>query len=314
MKLSIDGKDILAKPQMTLQDMVKALDLDSDRLAEKPLAAKIAGEVFSLNYIPVREKDVSGERPSMRRTMAASGGVVHLLRYSDPAGKDVYTRTSQFVVFLALQQLWPKARGKMNCKVGKALYIEVTGAEDFSIDRLKAQVAKIVKEDIPLIRRSVGTTDAIAYFKACGQMDKARLLSWREESTFTVYSYDDYSDYFYGELAPSTGCLLTWDILPAEGGFMFLYPEDDDPQQVARYEDLPKFLQVSTEGERWCELMECENVADLNELVCNGRIRELIRVNEALHEKRYSQVADKICEQGAKVVMLAGPSSSGKTT
>ena len=312
MKLSIDGKDILAKPQMTLQDMVKALD--SDRLAEKPLAAKIAGEVFSLNYIPVREKDVSGERPSMRRAMAASGGVVHLLRYSDPAGKDVYTRTSQFVVFLALQQLWPKARGKMNCKVGKALYIEVTGAEDFSIDRLKAQVAKIVKEDIPLIRRSVRTTDAIAYFKACGQMDKARLLSWREESTFTVYSYDDYSDYFYGELAPSTGCLLTWDILPAEGGFMFLYPEDDDPQQVARYEDLPKFLQVSTEGERWCELMECENVADLNELVCNGRIRELIRVNEALHEKRYSQVADKICEQGAKVVMLAGPSSSGKTT
>ena len=89
MKLSIDGKDILAKPQMTLQDMVKALDLDSDRLAEKPLAAKIAGEVFSLNYIPVREKDVSGERPSMRRAMAASGGVVHLLRYSDPAGKDV---------------------------------------------------------------------------------------------------------------------------------------------------------------------------------------------------------------------------------
>lgn len=314
MKLSIDGREIYAKPQMTLREMVQELGLEHRQLAEKPLAAKIAGEVFNLNYIPVREKDISGERPSMRRAMAASNGMVHLLRYSDPAGKDVYTRTSQFVVFLALHQLWPKAKAKMNCKVGKALYIEVTGVEDFSISHLKAQVAKIVAQDIPLIRRTMKTADAMNWFESNGQLDKARLLSWREDSTFTVYCHEDYADYFYGELAPSTGCLLTWDILPAEGGFMFLYPDDAAPYRVAQYEDLPKFLQVSTEGERWCKLMECENVADLNELVRSGKIRELIRVNEALHEKRYSQVADRICEQGAKAVMLAGPSSSGKTT
>ena len=314
MKLSIDEREIFAKPQMTLLDMVNELGLDSDRLTEKPLAAKIAGEVFNLNYIPQRDKDISGERPSMRRAMAASKGVVKLLRYRDPAGKDVYTRTSQFVMFLALHQLWPHARGKMNCKVGKALYIEVTGAEDFCVSKLKAQIEKIVEQDIPLIRRSMTTADAMAQFQKNGQPDKARLLSWRQDATFSMYSYGDYSDYFYGELAPSTGCLVTWDILPADGGFMFLYPEDDDPEQVSRYMDLPKYLQVSLEGERWCKLMECENVADLNELVCSGKIRELIRVNEALHEKRYSQVADRICEQGAKVVMLAGPSSSGKTT
>ena len=242
MKLSIDEREIFAKPQMTLLDMVKEVGLDSDRLTEKPLAAKIAGEVFNLNYIPQRDKDISGERPSMRRAMAASKGVVKLLRYRDPAGKDVYTRTSQFVMFLALHQLWPHARGKMNCKVGKALYIEVTGAEDFCVSKLKTRIEKIVEQDIPLIRRSMTTADAMAQFQKNGQPDKARLLSWRQDATFSMYSYGDYSDYFYGELAPSTGCLVTWDILPADGGFMFLYPEDDDPEQVSRYMDLPKYL------------------------------------------------------------------------
>lgn len=95
---------------------------------------------------------------------------------------------------------------------------------------------------------------------------------------------------------------------------MFLYPDDANPENTSSYEDMPHFLSVSREGERWCELMECETVTDLNQLAQNGQIRQLIRVNEALHEKCYSQIADEICQRGAKVVMLAGPSSSGKTT
>ncbi len=314
MKLYIDGKTVEAKPRQTLLQMVKQLNLDTDQLHNKPLAAKIAGEVFNLNYIPVREKDVCGDRASIRRAMAASGGVVQLIRYGDPAGKDVYMRTTQFVIFLALQRLWPKARGKMNCKVGKALHVEVTGDDRFDVTALKEEINRLVLMDIPLVRRSIKTEDAAALYSAKGQLDKARLLSWRSEPTYSYYAYEDYADYFYGELAPSTGYLYTWDILPTPGGFLFLYPDDEQPAQVAKVQDLPKFLKVSIEGERWCELMECENVADLNELVRSGKIRELIRVNEALHEKRYSQVADMICEQGAKAVMLAGPSSSGKTT
>ena len=95
---------------------------------------------------------------------------------------------------------------------------------------------------------------------------------------------------------------------------MFLYPDDNAPDVVASYEEMPNFLQICTEGERWCELMECETVADLNDLTRSGKVRELIRVNEALHEKRFSQIADMICQRGVKAVMLAGPSSSGKTT
>ena len=314
MLLHIDNLPIHANENETLLNLIEKLQLDSNQLSEMPLAAKIAGEVFNLNYIPVRTADISDGEIVVRRAMAASKGMVRLLRFSDPAGRDVYTRTSQFVIFLAIRRLWPQARAKMNCTVGKALYIRVANADDFNVLLLKQEIQKIVDENIPLVRRSMSTADAIAMFAADGQTDKSRLLSWRKTSAFNVYSWEDFSDYYYGELAPSTGCLKVWDILPAKGGFMFLYPDDEDPSRVAHYEDLPKFLGVSMEGEQWCTLMGCETVADLNELVGSGKIRELIRVNEALHEKRYSQVADMICARGAKIVMLAGPSSSGKTT
>lgn len=314
MELMIDGRKITANADMTLLEMVRALEMDDLRLSKRPLAAKIAGEVFNLNYVPVRSKDQGTDRPSIRRAMAASGGVVHLLRYGDPTGREVYTRTAQFVLFLAIRQLWPKARAKMNCTLGPALYIQVDGAGDFSAAALKERVRRIVSEDIPLLRCRIATSEAIKRFTQQGELDKARLLRWRKTAHFDVYSHDGFMDYYYGELAPSTSYLQVWDILDAKGGFLFLFPDDSAPDAVAEYRDMPNFFSVFHEGERWGALMQCQTVADLNELVTTGRIRELIRVNEALHEKRYAQVADMICQRGAKAVMLAGPSSSGKTT
>ncbi len=314
MKLRIDGIELTPMPGQSLLDMVRQQGLVTGKLSADPLAARIAGEVFTLNYIPVREKDAVGETLNTRSAMAESGGDIKLVRYSDPAGKDAYVRTAQFVIFLALHRLWPEAKSKMTCTLGPGLYIRVTGAKDFSAERLKAEIATIVADDIPLLRRRVTTADAIDYFKNRGDEDKARLLQWRTVEWFDEYTYDGFRDYYYGEMAPTTGFVRVWDVRPAEGGFLFLFPDDQNPDQVGTYEHMPHFLSVFNEGERWGELMECETVADLNGLVESGRIRELIRVNEALHEKRYSQVADMVCQRGARAVMLAGPSSSGKTT
>lgn len=314
MQLRIDGMEITAQPGESLRKMIGRLGLESNYLAERPLAAKIAGEVFTLNYIPLREKDVSPERSSIRRAMAASGGEIRLLRYRDEAGKEAYIRSAQFAIFLALRQLWPQAVARMTCTLGASVYIEVTGAEDFSVTALKEKVAQLVAEDIPLQRRRVPLDQAIARFTREGQLDKARLLSWRTTDYFDEYAYGDFADYYYGEMVPSTGYLTVWDIVPADGGFVFVYPDDADPEKCAALPAMPNFFNVFSEGERWCQLMECATVADLNDLTRSGRIRELIRVNEALHEKRYSQVADMVCQRGAKAVMLAGPSSSGKTT
>lgn len=314
MKLRIDGHEITARAGQTLLDLVKELGLDDKRLSRRPLAAKIAGEVFTLNYIPVREKDASSERTSMRRAMAASGGEVRLLRYHDGAGKDAYIRTAQFAIFLALRQLWPQAVAKMNCTIGTSVFMQVSGVPDFSAAKLKQRVLELVQEDIPLLRRRVPLRDAMEHFEADGQMDKARLLSWRNFDYFDEYAYGDFADYYYGEMMPSTGYLMVWDIREADNGFFFSYPDDKNPDIVSKIPDSPNFFSVYSEGERWCQLMECETVADLNDLTTSGRIRELIRVNEALHERRFSQIADMVCQKNARAVMLAGPSSSGKTT
>ena len=314
MQLVIDGYEVTACPGQSLLDIIRPLGLIQGKVSTDPLAARIAGEVFTLNYVPVRPKDAAGESLNVRQAMAASGGVVQLLRYSDPSGKDAYVRTAQFVIFLAISRLWPKALAKMNCTLGPGLYVEVQNAPDFDVRRLKEEMARIVAADIPLLRRRVTTAEAIAYFERRGDDDKARLLRWWPNEWFDVYVHEDFWDYHYGEMAPSTGYFRVWDVRPSEGGFLFLFPDDRNPDRVGTYEHMPHFLSVFTEGERWCSLMECETVADLNDLVESGRIRELIRVNEALHEKRYSQVADRICQRGAKVVLLAGPSSSGKTT
>ncbi|MBE6548002.1 MAG: hypothetical protein E7667_03875, partial [Ruminococcaceae bacterium] len=119
MKLIIDGNVYIAKTDQSIYDMVKDLGLFTGKLSTDPLAAKIAGRVFTLNYIPVRQKDVDHqERGSVRKAMAASDGTITLLRYSDPLGRDAYRRTAQFVLFLALRRLWPDAHAKMNCTVG----------------------------------------------------------------------------------------------------------------------------------------------------------------------------------------------------
>lgn len=314
MKLIIDGHQVTVQPGQSLLDMIRELGLVTGKLSTDPIAAKIGGDIFTLNYIPLRKKDVVDDTEYVREAMIGSDGVVRLIRYTDAAGSEVYTRTAQFVMFLAIEELWPDAEATMSFTVGSGLYVKVSGAPDFSAEVLRERVDKIVAEDIPLLRHRITTEEAIRYYRENGLEDKARLLGYRSTPTFDIYSHGDYSDYFYGEMAPSTGYLRSYDILEADGGFIFVFPQKKSPDRVSQYKELPNLFAVCNEGKEWGELMECETVADLNELVENGRIRELVRINEALHEKRFSAIADQICERGIKAVMLAGPSSSGKTT
>ena len=314
MQLKIDGVAVQANPGQSLRELVTALEMDSPSLKERPLAAKIAGEVFTLNYIPVRVSDHEHDCATIRRAMAASHGEIHLLRYSDGVGKKVYTRTACFLVFLAIRTLWPDAVSKISCTMGNSIYLCIENAKDFSVDALKAQVCEYISEDFPLIRRRLPRQEAIEQFRRNNQPDKAELLQWLHEDFFDEYIYKDFSDYFFGEMLPSSGYLTVWNLIPAEGGVILLYPDDLSPERPAEFKASPNFFSVFSEGKRWGTLMECETVSDLNQKTVSGSIHELIRVNEALHEKRISQIADMVSQRDAQVVMLAGPSSSGKTT
>lgn len=319
MKLWIDHLEYDTKPEESLLDAVKALGLDDRRLSRRPLAARLAGDTFTLNYIPQRSTDADANgTATMRRAMEASQGKISLLRYSDARGKRVYCRTVQFILFWAVRQLWPDAVAKMNFTVGNALNVTIEKEPAFTpadVPALKEQVAELIARDIPLQRSRIPTKEAQAIFQADGQEDKARLLSFRNAPDFFVYRYGDYMDYFYGEMAPSTGYVSVWDIVSDQDqGIEFCFPDPNNPDQVSPYREMPNFTAVFRESERWCSLMECETVADLNDLTEQGRLGELIRVNEALHERSFSRIADQIIEQNAQAVLLAGPSSSGKTT
>lgn len=314
MLLTMKKQKVEVRTNETLLELLTRLNLDDGSLHSRPLAASVAGEVFNLNYIPQREKESDPGRPPVRRAMAAADGKIELLRYADPAGKEVYIRSAMFVVFLALHQLWPQVPAKISCTLGSSVFIELSNPAVLDTELLKARMRELVSQDIPLIRHRVPMEEALERFEKQGRWDKTRLLKWQSLDYFDEYSYGDFGDYFYGEMVPSTSYLTVWDILPADGGFLFLFPDDSDPEKVSDYQAMPHFFDVYAEGERWGELMECENVADLNERTSNGTIRELIRVNEALHEKKFSQIADAVTQRGAKLILLAGPSSSGKTT
>ena len=314
MELQIDRKSVLAQPGESLLELVQKLHLDTGLLSSRPLAAQIAGETFTLNYVPVR---VDGQRV-IRRAMEASAGNIRLLRYKDVHGRQVYERTALFVLFLAVRQLWPKAVAKMNFTVGGCLQITIEKAPAFSgedVSALRESIQRIVASNIPLLRGRMATLEAVRFFECDGQPDKARLLTWRAVPYFDFYCYEDYLDYFYGEMLPSTGYLSVWDICyGGKNSIFFQFPDKNDPDSVSKYRELPNFSAMFAESERWCQLMDCEVVADLNDLVQSGGVRALIRVNEALHERCFSQIADEIIKRGAKAVLLAGPSSSGKTT
>ena len=318
MQLTIDGITTEVNPGESLLAIVRRLGLDSTDLKTRPLAANIAGETFTLNYVPLREEQASAsQRVTLRRAMRAANGTVSLLRYDSARGNRVYERTMLFVFLLAMRELYPKTRVRINYAVGAGLFASIGENMRLSqqdVDRIKKAMREIVAADLTLERKRVDIDDAIDFFSADGQEDKVRLLKYRQFSFFDVYRQDDYVDYFYGEMAPSTGYASVFDLQAQKGGLLLIRPAAEDPNKPAKHVSLPRLSSVFSESEEWGNLMHCAVVADLNDMVLSGEVRTLIRVNEALHEKRFAQLADEIIGRGARAVLIAGPSSSGKTT
>ncbi len=317
MQLTISGRPIEARQGESLLTLVRRLGMDDPHLSRRPLAADLAGEIFTLNYVPVRDAEMAATNDRMRKAVKKSGGTVDLIYYDEDRGKRVYERTLLFVFFLAVRRLFPGARVKVQYAIGAGLYLSIdkdTPCTAADAARLRDACRDIVREDVVLDRRRLPIGEAIDFFSYDGQPDKVRLLKWRRFTYFDVYRYGDYMDYFYGEMMPSTGYVDVFDVTAYEGGVFLLRPDSADCDRVATWTEQKNLSSVFHESERWGKLMHCTTIADLNDLVHTGGIRELIRVNEALHERRFAAIASDIADRGARAVLIAGPSSSGKTT
>ncbi len=302
MNITINKNAVPIRDGAAILDYIRELGLDSAAISERPLAAMLGGEIFNLCYIPKRESELQ------------------LLYYSSEEGRRVYERTLQFVFIMAVRRSFPDARVLVQYSMGQGVYITIKKEptlNDADIALLHDEMRRIVSAGYRLYRSRRSIEEAISRFTMDGQLDKVRLLKWREFSYFDLYScpeYSDYTDYFYGEMAPDTSYVRIFALHRIDDSVVILLPDRDNPERAAAYEDSPKLLAVFRESERWGRFMGCATASELNTRVENGSIRELVRVNEALHEKNFSKIADDIICRRAKAIMLAGPSSSGKTT
>ena len=302
MNLILENRPCEAMPGQTIKELAESLGLMGSSLKDMPLAARIGGEIFNLSYTPMHDTEID------------------LIYFDDEEGVRVYERTLQFVLIMCVRKLFGKTRVFVRYSLGKGLYVTIDKEPAFSEEDmavLKAEMRRVIDLDLPLLRKRISIQDALAFYERDGQLDKAELLKWRRFNYFDVYrcpEYSDYIDYYYGETAPSTGFVREFDLHYLPGGLVLMRPSREDPDHTAPYEDFPKMSAVFKRTDDWGRLMTCSTANELNTRVKNGSVRELIRVNEALHEKMYARTADAIIERRAKAVMIAGPSSSGKTT
>jgi uridine kinase len=176
---------------------------------------------------------------------------------------------------------------------------------------------EIAQADDPIIRQNMPLNEAKAIFESRKDADKLRLLTIRQEDYLSVYELRGYVDYFFGYMAASTGCIKWFDLLPYGDGFALMYPIREKLGEMPSYVDSPKMAEVFRQTSEWLELIGIEDVGQLNEALGKGRAREIVLVNEALHERHIASIGATIAErhhQGVRVVLIAGPSSSGKTT
>lgn len=242
--------------------------------------------------------------------------VLEPLTYQDEEGRRVYERSLRFLFLLSLKRLYPDKRARMLNSVGYGLYLRLLNGEiGHEMARaIEEDMRELVRQDLPFQKEEWTREEAIAYFENEGWLDKAQLLRYRPQQSIRMYRIGPLCEYFYGAMLPSTGMIRAFAVKPHYPGVVLMAPSPANPDEPAPYVSRAKFLREFATSQRWCRILGAENAADVNRMIRDGRLREFIRVNEALHDKSIAGIADEILRRGARVVMIFGPSSSGKTT
>ncbi len=238
---------------------------------------------------------------------------------SSEDGSRIYRRSLTFLLEMAFSDLFPKAKLTIDHSVSfGGYYCQVSGRGSLSKSELEAlgsHMRELVAADRPFERREVPLAEAIEHFRKRGYLDKVHLLQHRRKDYVTLYRLGDHLDYHHGYMVPSTGYLRWFDLLPVNGGFTLRFPRRADPTALAPSPDYPKLLTAFRQYGDWLTRLGIGNVGSLNDAIAEGRADEVILVSEALHEQLVAQIAGQIAERGdVRLVLIAGPSSSGKTT
>ncbi len=239
---------------------------------------------------------------------------------SSADGARIYRRSITFLLEAAFEELFPQASMAIDHSVSSGgYYCTVTGFNPLtqeSLDQLANKMLSMVEADQSFERRIVPISEAIEVFTQKGYADKVQLLKYRQKDTLVLYSLGDHQDYLHGYMVPSTGYLTRFGLKLLGDGFVIIYPRRHMPGNLLPMPDYPKLLRTFRQYGNWLSRLGIENVGALNDAISGGRIREIILVSEALHEQKIADIARQVADRSntTRIVLIAGPSSSGKTT
>jgi uridine kinase len=239
---------------------------------------------------------------------------------ADSDGARIYRRSLTFLLEAAFEDLYPEWRLAIDHSVSSGGFfcqvMENGKPMEIDLPRLDARMREIVQKNIAFTREQVPLTEAIQYFKEHGNEDKVRLLKYRQKDKLVLYNLDSHRDYHHGYMVPSTGYLRWFGVTSFGDGFILQFPQRQAPKKLLPMPAYPKLLATFHQYGRWLNRLGIESVGALNDAISSGRIREIILVSEALHEQQIAELAENIVNQAnrIRVVLIAGPSSSGKTT
>ena len=266
------------------------------------VAAKINGEIHDL------------------QTSYAEGDEIRFVTRDSSHGWTIYRRSVLFLLIAAVNQLEKRAEVIAKFTVNKGLYCEIkmpnAAIEPAFIEKIEAQMREMIAANLPIVKRSISREDAIDLFRRQGRDGKVQLLSALSNETISIYTCEDCSDYLYGPMLYETGELGLFELDYEPDGVLIRTPDEMTQGHIRQRINQPKFGSILAESKEWADILECRFISDLNRMNKEHQIGELIRISEGLQEKRIAQIADHIAanQENIRIILIAGPSSSGKTS
>jgi len=260
------------------------------------------------------------------QTPVTKSGRMRFIQTDSRDGNRMVQRSLCLLLVAAVRDIYPDLRVFVHHSLCKGLYCELVSHRYRCVDKIvltKADLAKLkrrmrdyVEADLPFVREEVDLDRARRIFRRHNHPEKVELIRYRTDPTLSLYSCGPYREHFCGYLLPRSSCVQHFDLKLYPPGFILRHPEVGAPDRVPKFVGNPKLFQVFLEYGQWCRILGLDTVAALNGIVASGGISEFVKIAEALHEKKVAQIADMIAQSrtGARVVLIAGPSASGKTT
>jgi len=296
------------------------IQLPDGRVLSGPRGAKVGEFLEMLEYeAQLIAAIVNGDLRELTYPINIESRVIPVTM-SDPDGARIYRRSLTFLLEMAFTDLFPDSTLFVDHAVASGgYYCQVTGHQPLSeteIEALKVHMQELVKSNLPFERMEVPLKEAIEYFHSRGYEDKVRLLSYRKKNYLTLYRLGERMDYHHGYMVPSTGYLKWFELMFTAGGFTLRYPRRHKPNEILPMPDYPRLLGTFLQYGDWLAKLGIENVGALNNAIQSGHSDQIVLVSEAFHENNLARIANQVVDQldNSRIILIAGPSSAGKTT